>query len=607
MTEKEFVMTLQSISLSQLVPSKANPRKLFDGAALEGLAASIRSDGLLQNLVVTPSKGKKKGFAIISGERRYRAMKLLEGRGELPEEFTVPVEVRSDLSKEGRLRLATVENLQRADLTPLEQTAALTKLVKGGVKLDEVAAQTGLSPATIKRRLALNGLCTDAKVALDEKEITLAQAEALTLGTQQDQIDFLDEIVRGAADLNPSYIRECLIDERPCVADAIFPLERYSGTITTDLFAEDEASYFDDADQFYTLQKQAVEELASHHRENAPWVEVTEGWRIPDWQYEDAPEGEQGGVLINLSPRGVVELREGLVRTDLDEDTAHAISENPLAPPKRKASYSAPLRRILAHHKSMAVQEVLLSAPRTAKDVASVRSFMALKPHECIGALSRADDPQGAYRVLETHARQFAGKLGYEIEDDEPVWSVFPPFRPDPVALYQAVKGFTDHELEEFQALLTALSFGQADCERLDTERSLFNTLAQDLNVAMRTHWSPDRAFFEKRSRDQLIAIAKECGYADGRSALGSYKKSELVGGLIRFFAEAKSAADPTPAQAKARAWLPEIMSFPALDPDAQGSQEPDVEVAEPCQPLDEDGFDAEDDESGHDPVREAA
>ena len=124
-------MTLQSISLSQLVPSKANPRKLFDGAALKGLAASIRSDGLLQNLVVTPSKGKKKGFAIISGERRYRAMKLLEGRGELPEEFTVPVEVRSDLSKEGRLRLATVENLQRADLTPLEQTAALTKLVKG--------------------------------------------------------------------------------------------------------------------------------------------------------------------------------------------------------------------------------------------------------------------------------------------------------------------------------------------------------------------------------------------------------------------------------------------------------------------------------------------
>jgi len=76
-------MTIQSVSLAQLSPSRDNPRKLFEVSDLEGLAASIRADGLLQNLVVAPAKGRT--FSIISGERRYRALKLLEERGQLPE------------------------------------------------------------------------------------------------------------------------------------------------------------------------------------------------------------------------------------------------------------------------------------------------------------------------------------------------------------------------------------------------------------------------------------------------------------------------------------------------------------------------------------------
>src|SRR5690606_18771913 len=69
-------MSMQTVSLSQLVPSKANPRKAFDAKSLEGLAASIRTDGVLQNLVVKPVNGKGKRYAIITGERRYRALKL---------------------------------------------------------------------------------------------------------------------------------------------------------------------------------------------------------------------------------------------------------------------------------------------------------------------------------------------------------------------------------------------------------------------------------------------------------------------------------------------------------------------------------------------------
>ena len=63
---------------------------------------------------------------------------------------------------------------------------------------------------------------------------------------------------------------------------AIFPLEQYTGTITTDLFAEDESSYFDDEEEFFRLQKEAVAQLVKRHEAGAAWVEVTEAYRIPD-------------------------------------------------------------------------------------------------------------------------------------------------------------------------------------------------------------------------------------------------------------------------------------------------------------------------------------
>jgi ParB family transcriptional regulator, chromosome partitioning protein len=232
---KESTM-LQSVSLSVLEPPAANPRRKIDRKTIEGLAASIRQDGILHNLVVTPTgKGKKERYQIVSGARRLEALKLLQERGELPEDFTVAVEIRDDLSKDDTLRIATVENLQRQNLTPLEETAALTKLVHKGVTLPDVAAQTGLSATTIKRRLALNNLCKEVKQALSKGQINLAQAEALTLGNDEAQQRILEQSAE--YEYSADDIRGHLLDDRPTVALAIFPPEKYTGTITTDLFA----------------------------------------------------------------------------------------------------------------------------------------------------------------------------------------------------------------------------------------------------------------------------------------------------------------------------------------------------------------------------------
>lgn len=71
-------MTIQSVPLASLEPPRGNPRKEIDRDGLEGLAASIEADGLLQNLVVRPINGKGERYRIVSGERRYRALRLLE-------------------------------------------------------------------------------------------------------------------------------------------------------------------------------------------------------------------------------------------------------------------------------------------------------------------------------------------------------------------------------------------------------------------------------------------------------------------------------------------------------------------------------------------------
>jgi ParB family chromosome partitioning protein len=563
-------MNLQTVPLSSLAPGRSNPRKAMDRKAIEGLAASIRTDGLLQNLVVSPVKGKgrRKHYEVVSGERRLRALRLLHERGELAKDYAVPVEIRTGLSKDETLRIATVENVQRQNLTPLEETAALTKLVHKGTTLDDVAAQTGLSHRTIKRRLALNGLCSEAKKALAAGAIALSQAEALTLGSDDMQHGILGDIGRGS-EFSADQIRAALLDERPTLALAIFPVEQYTGSITTDLFAEKETSYFDDPEQFLILQNAAVSELAKHHEASAAWVEVTNAYHIPEWQYRKAGKREKGGVLINVSPAGKVEIREGLVKRPIDKQTAAETMDHPAAPPKRKAAYSAALCGYIGYHKTAVVQALLLGSQRKAKEVAVVERLLRFRPHQAFAALANEAEPQSAFTILSEHVKEFALMLGLPVAEGEEAGQNFPAASADELTLYSAVKRLHYYELEALETLLVALTFGQRDCQRLDTADSLFNSVARDLAVNMRILWRPDRSFLERRTRAELVRIAADSGYSEGAVIPATYKKADLVNCLDRHFAAAKAAAEPTPAQRRANAWLPEAMLFPAVDRDA--------------------------------------
>lgn len=157
------------IKVSDLEPNPEQPRKFFDEEELKGLAASVKEHGVLQPLVVTPNGAK---YYLIAGERRWRAAKKAGLQ-------TVPAIVRSAEQLE-RLELALVENVQRVNLSPLEQAASIEYL-HDQFSLDYAAIgkRLGKAATTVQNTARLMQLDDSAKQALIDKKITEGHARCI--------------------------------------------------------------------------------------------------------------------------------------------------------------------------------------------------------------------------------------------------------------------------------------------------------------------------------------------------------------------------------------------------------------------------------------------
>jgi ParB family chromosome partitioning protein len=178
------------VPLAEIRPNPDQPRRHFDDASLESLAASIRERGLLQPLVV---RRVADGYELIAGERRLRAAQ----RAGL---HTVPVVVR-DAAPEERLELALIENLQRENLTPLEEAEAYRHLIDVyGLTQDQVARAVGKSRPAVANALRLLSLPEPVKMQLEGGELTAGHARAvLSIGDTAEQVAFARELVADGA------------------------------------------------------------------------------------------------------------------------------------------------------------------------------------------------------------------------------------------------------------------------------------------------------------------------------------------------------------------------------------------------------------------------
>ena len=161
---------IQELSIINIQPDAGQPRTHFDEEKLEELAASIRVHGIIQPLIVT--RGEQDLYTIVAGERRWRAAKKAGLK-------TVPCVVRTQANLE-RLEVALIENVQRVDLSPLEQAVSIERLHQQfNMKYTEIARKLGKAPTTINNIVRLLQLPEAAIKALTENKISEGHARAL--------------------------------------------------------------------------------------------------------------------------------------------------------------------------------------------------------------------------------------------------------------------------------------------------------------------------------------------------------------------------------------------------------------------------------------------
>jgi ParB family chromosome partitioning protein len=161
---------LQKIPIEFLQPGKYQPRKDMSPEALEDLAASIRSQGIIQPIVVR--RISTDNYEIIAGERRWRASQIAQLD-------VIPCLIK-DVPDESAVAIALIENIQREDLNAMEEAQALDRLmVEFELTHQEVATAVGKSRTTVTNLLRLNNLNEDVKILLEHGDIEMGHARAL--------------------------------------------------------------------------------------------------------------------------------------------------------------------------------------------------------------------------------------------------------------------------------------------------------------------------------------------------------------------------------------------------------------------------------------------
>ncbi|MGE0674674.1 MAG: ParB/RepB/Spo0J family partition protein [Methylibium sp.] len=278
----EHTKELLSVPLASLVPSRFNVRRHSVGQ-VEELAALIEAQGLLHNLVVTEQevgrgKSRKLMFAVAAGERRRRAMLLLQQRGRLPKEHEVLCEL---VPPERALEVSLAENSGREAMHPADEFEAFKALIDEGKGVEDVAARFGVSVLTVQRRLKLSALSPKLLALYREDGINLDQLMALTLSDDH-EVQERTWFDAQPWDKTPAVLRRRLtageVEAAGSALVRFVGIEAYEaagGVVRRDLFDDEQSRFLSDPALLERLGAEKLEALAGTVREEGwKWVEA---------------------------------------------------------------------------------------------------------------------------------------------------------------------------------------------------------------------------------------------------------------------------------------------------------------------------------------------
>lgn len=223
---------LAQVPVATITPNPMQPRTTFDPDALAELAASVGEHGLIQPLIVTQQGPER--YQLIAGERRWQAARMA-GLA------SVPVIIKEATPQEA-LELALVENIQRADLNPLEEASAYRQLVdEFGLTQEQVAGRVGKSRVAVTNTMRLLRLPAEVRQALADGTIREGHARALlALPSEEEQVLALNTVVNRALSVRQTeeLVRRLVAEPQPKESEPVSPEtqaleEDFRGTLGT--------------------------------------------------------------------------------------------------------------------------------------------------------------------------------------------------------------------------------------------------------------------------------------------------------------------------------------------------------------------------------------
>ena len=267
----------KEIPIAFIEPSPFNPRdeKSFDKEGIEELAASIAEVGLLEALIVRPIGDDK--YQLMGGERRLRALKLMGAR-------TARCTMR-DANDGLSLAIQIIENLQRKDLTAIEEAEAFSALNKLDPEVwtpQAIAKKIGMTERHVQYRLNIaRKLVPEGRKALAAGELTVEKARVMAGAPAHVQKELLGHWQLD--EMSAEDIRSHILEEMIPVGRNAFDIALYTG----EFFEDGKKRYFVDTEKFAELQHAAAEALLDKLRATWPDAKIVEADELHSWEWAD--------------------------------------------------------------------------------------------------------------------------------------------------------------------------------------------------------------------------------------------------------------------------------------------------------------------------------